>query len=40
MLDAFREHVNIRNIDYHQVNKHRAGDNTRRDDCTVAGDKI
>jgi hypothetical protein len=40
MLDAFREHVNIRNIDYHQVNKHRADDNTRRDDCTVAGDKI
>jgi hypothetical protein len=39
-MDAFREHVNIRNLDCHLVNKHRAGDNARRDDCTVAGDKI
>jgi len=40
MLEAFREHVNIGNIDYHQVNKHTVGDNTRRDDCTAAGDKM
>jgi len=40
MLEAFREHGIIGNIDYHQANKHTADDNTRRDDCTVAGDKM
>jgi hypothetical protein len=40
MLEAFREHVNIRNINHHQVHKHRPGDNTRRDDFTAVGDKM
>jgi hypothetical protein len=30
----------MRNIDFHQVNKQKAGDNTGRDDCTAAGENM